>query len=90
VTSQTNEATRYRICRRHLGDTVVYQTQEASIDGVGQEQTGRATLVQATTDTDEERSSDGTANGHELDLSVSETAVKVVGVLNDLAFIVTF
>ena len=90
MTSKTNEATRHRICRRHLGNAVVYQTQEAGVDGVGQEQAGWATLVETAADTDEERSSNGTANGHELDLSVSKTTVEVIGVLDDLALIMAF
>lgn len=90
VTSKTNEATRDRVCRRHLGNAVVDQTQEAGVDGVGQEQTSRTTLVETATDTDEESSSNGAANGHELDLSVSEAAVEVIGVLDNLALIVAF
>ena len=88
VTRKTNETTGYRICGCHLSDTVVHQTQEASVDRISEEQAGWATLVETTADTDEERSSNGAANGHELDLSVSETSVKVIIVLNDLAFFV--
>ena len=90
VAGKTNEATGYRVCRRHLGDTVVDQTQEASVDGVGQEQTSRTTLVETAADTDEQCSTNGAANGHELDLSVSETTVEVIGVLDNLAFIMAF
>jgi len=90
VTSKTNEASRDRICCRHLSDTVVDQTKEASVDGVGKEQATRTALVETTADTDEEGSSNGAANGHELDLSVSKTTVEVIGVLDDLAFIMAF
>ena len=86
VTRKTNEATGYRVCGCHLSDAVVHQTQEASVDRISEEQAGWATLVETATDTDEESGSNGAANGHELNLSVSKTAVEVISVLNNLAF----
>jgi ribosomal protein S17E len=88
VTRKTNKATRNRVCGSHLSDTIVHQTQEASVNRISEEQAGWATLVETAADTDEERSSNGAANGHELNLSIPETSVKVIIVLNDLAFFV--
>ena len=86
VSSKTNKATGNRVCGCHFGDTVVHQTKEASVDRIREEQAGRAALVETAADTDEESGSNGAANGHELNLSVSETSVEVIIVLNDLAF----
>ena len=88
VARKTNETTGYRVCGGHFGDTVVHQTKEAGVDRIGEEQAAWATLVETAADTDEECSSNGAANGHELNLSVSKTAVEVIIVLNDLAFFV--
>jgi hypothetical protein len=88
VSSKTNETTRNRIRSRHLSDTVVHQTEEASIDRVRKEQAARTALVETAADADEEGSSDGAADGHELDLSVSESSVQVVVVLDDVAIFV--
>lgn len=88
VSSKTDETTRDRVRGRHLCNTVVHQTQEASIDGIREEQTARAALVETTADADEKSSSNGAANGHELDLTISKTPVEVVVVLDDLAIFV--
>jgi hypothetical protein len=88
MSSKTNKATRNRIRSRHLSNTVVHQTQEASIDRVREEQAARTALVETAADADEEGSSDGAADGHELDLSVSESPVQVVVVLDDVAILV--
>lgn len=88
VSSKTDEATRNRVRGSHLSDTVVHQAQEASVNRIREEQAGWATLVETAADTDEERSSNGAANGHELNLSIPETSVEVIIVLNDLAFFV--
>jgi hypothetical protein len=88
MSSKTNKATRNRIRSRHLSNTVVHQTQEASIDRVREEQAARTALVETAADADEEGSSNGAADGHELDLSVSESPVQVVVVLDDVAILV--
>lgn len=88
VSSKTNKATRDRVCGGHFGDTVVHQTKETSVDRIGEEQAAWAALVETAANTDEESGSNGATNGHELDLSVSKTAMKVIIVLNDLAFLV--
>ena len=88
VSCKTNKAAGDRVRRCHLGDTVVHQTKEAGIDSVREEQAAWTALVETAADTDEESSSNGTTNGHELNLSVSKPSVEVIIVLNDLAFFV--
>ena len=88
VPSKTDEAARDRVCGGHLGDAVVHQAEEASIDGVRQEQAAWAAFVETAADADEESGANGAANGHQLDLSVSQAAVEVIVVLDDLAFFV--
>jgi hypothetical protein len=88
VSGKTNEATRDRVCGRHLSDTVVHQTKKASIDRIGEEQASWASLVESATNADEESSSNSAANGHQLDLSISETTVKMIIVLNDLTLFI--
>jgi len=88
VSSKTDEATGNRICSRHLSNTVVHQTQEAGINRVGEEQAAGPALVETTADTDEEGGSNGAANGHELDLTVSKSSVEVVVVLDNVAIFV--
>jgi hypothetical protein len=88
VSGKTNEATRDRVRGRHLGDTVVHQTEEASIDRIGQEQACWAALVETAANGHEESSSNGAANSHQLNLSISKASVKVVIVLNNLTLFV--
>jgi hypothetical protein len=88
VSGKTNEATRDRVCGRHLSDAVVHQTKKTSIDRIGEEQASWTSLVETAANADEESSSNGAANGHQLNLSVSETSVKVIIVLNDLTLFV--
>jgi hypothetical protein len=87
LSGQTDESTGHGHQDCHLGDTVVDQTQHAGVDGVGDEQAARATLVQSTTDGNEQRGTDGTTNGQELNLSVSKTTLEVVLVLGDDAIL---
>lgn len=85
LASHSNKAARNRVKRRHLGDRVVDQTENAAVEQVCQEQTARAAFVETGADTDKEGCSNGAANGKQLDLAVAKTAVEAIGIaMNDL------
>ena len=71
----------------HLRDAVVYQSQHASVDSICDEQAARSTLVQATANGDKQRSANATTDGNELNLTVVQAALEVVGILSDLAIL---
>ncbi len=80
-TSETNETTRYRHHDCHFGGTVVYEREHTAIDTVGQKCASRSTLVQSTTDGNEQRRADGTTNCQQLDLTVTKTSVEVIFII---------
>ena len=51
--SETNETTRYRHHDCHFGGTVVYKRKHAAVYGIGEEDTGRSSLVQGSADRNE-------------------------------------
>lgn len=80
-TGETNETTRHWHHDCHFGGTVVYEPEHNAVDSVGQEYASRSTLVQSTTDGNEQRRTDGTTNCQQLDLTVTKTSVEVIFVI---------
>ena len=80
-TGETDETTRHGHHDCHFGGTVVYEPEHNAVDSVGQEGASRSTLVQSTTDGNEQRRTDGTTNCQQLDLTVTKTPVEVIFVI---------
>ena len=70
-TTETNEATRDRHKGRHFSHTVVNQREHTTVDCVRQEDTCWTAFVEGTADGDEERCTDRSTDGEELDLPAS-------------------
>lgn len=66
LSGEANEGSRDGVPYGHLGETSGDHCDEDGLDGVGEEQGAGASLLETTTDADEEGGSDGTANGDEL------------------------
>ena len=88
VTSETDETTRDGVENSHLGNRVVDEAEDQRIKGKCDEKTGGTALGETSTDTDEERGTDGATDGDELDLTVIQAALKAVSVVAHVDFAV--
>jgi hypothetical protein len=67
----------------HFSHTIVDHAEETAVEGVGEEKTAGATFVETTTNTYEESSTDTASDGNELNLSVVETPLELVGIVHN-------
>lgn len=84
---ETNEAATDGIGSGHLGEAVIHHGQEHRLNRVRKEQAARTTGIETSTNTDEKSSSNGTTNGNELDLAVTEVTLEVIGIVGHQTFL---
>lgn len=80
-TGHTNETSRNRVKGCHFSHAVVHEAEETAVGSVGNEQTAGTTTGKTAADTDEEGSADGATDGDELDLTIAQATLKLVGIV---------
>lgn len=87
LASQTDEAAANGECRGHLGEGIIDHSQKRALDYKGQKQAAGASVIETGSNTDEKGCSDRTSNGDQLNLTISQMALKIVGIVGHQAFL---
>lgn len=66
----------------HLSHSVIHECNHAGVSRIREQETKRAALIEGTSDTNEQRCTNGSTNSNELDLTISKMALEIIGVIS--------